>query len=209
MRKLRIVLLTAAILAPVPSLAQIKCWLNHEGVRECGNVVPPQFIQKGHEERNDQGLIVSTTERAKTEEEIEHEQADKQRRDAIAAEQEQLVRDQKAYDEMLLKTFETEQDLFRTRDSKLQVMNTSIELTRNSIERLYTTRTRMYQEAARLERSGTPVPVELHKDIETTQRQIRAHLGLIKSHEREQSALRAKFNVALQRFRELKQSPNQ
>lgn len=204
MRNLRIVLLTAAILAPVQSIAQIKCWLNKEGVRECGNVVPPQYVQEGHEERSNQGITISTTKRAKTKQEIEQQVTEQQRHDAILAEQRRLARDQKAYDEMLLNTFETEQDLFRARDSKLQVMQSTIELSRSSIERLYATRTRMYREAARLERSGKPVTPALHNDIETTQRQIREKREFIKSSEREQNALRATFEVALGRFRELK-----
>lgn len=206
MRNLRIVLLTAAILAPVQSIAQIKCWLNKEEVRECGNVVPPQYVQEGHEEISDQGLILSTTRRAKTEKEIQQELSEQQRRKAIVAEQERAARDQRAYDEMLLDTFETEHDLFRARDNTLQVMQSNIELTRSSIERLYATRTKMYQEAARLERSGKPVTPSLHNDIETTQRQIREQREFIKSREGEQSALRAKFEVALGRFRELKQT---
>ena len=64
----------------------------------------------------------------------------------------------------------------------------------------------MYREAARLERSGTPVTPGLQNDIETTQRQIREQRKLIKSREREQNALLAKFEVALGRFRELKQT---
>jgi hypothetical protein len=166
-------------------------------------------VQEGHEERSNQGLTISTTKRAKTKQEIEQQVTEQQRRAAILAEQRRLARDQEAYDEMLLNTFETEQDLFRARDSKLQVMQSTIELSRSSIERLYATRTRMYREAARLERSGKPVTPALHNDIETTQRQIREKREFIKSSEREQNALRAKFEVALGRFRELKPTSTQ
>ena len=31
--------------------ARMKCWTNNEGVRECGNSIPPEFAQKEHNKK--------------------------------------------------------------------------------------------------------------------------------------------------------------
>ena len=53
-----------------PANARIKCWTNQEGVKECGNTVPPEFAQKEHKEVSEQGVVMEEKERAKTEEEL-------------------------------------------------------------------------------------------------------------------------------------------
>jgi len=55
----------AAALLPLPASAGIKCWTNDDGVRECGNTVPPEYAQKSHRELTGEGITVSTTKRAK------------------------------------------------------------------------------------------------------------------------------------------------
>ena len=57
--------------ATLPAQAAIKCWTNKEGVRECGEKVPPEYSQSGFETRNTQGMVTEETERARTAEEIE------------------------------------------------------------------------------------------------------------------------------------------
>ena len=46
-----------------PASARFKCWTNHEGVRECGEKVPPEFAQQGHQEMSKQGVVVGKKER--------------------------------------------------------------------------------------------------------------------------------------------------
>ena len=50
--------------------AAIKCWTNKEGVRECGNAVPPEYAQQAHEEKSTSGMTIKRTERSKTPEEL-------------------------------------------------------------------------------------------------------------------------------------------
>ena len=57
---------------------KIKCWHNKDGVRECGNAVPPEYAQQQSEEKDKSGLTVKTQERAKTQEELEAERATRQ-----------------------------------------------------------------------------------------------------------------------------------
>lgn len=57
--------------SPQDALAgRIKCWTNDDAVRECGNVIPPQYSQQDHKEINRQGVTVATSRRAKTKDEL-------------------------------------------------------------------------------------------------------------------------------------------
>ncbi|MCK5432246.1 MAG: hypothetical protein KAJ03_05845, partial [Gammaproteobacteria bacterium] len=57
------------VMLSIPAQARIKCWENSDGVRECGEIVPPEYAQKSHKEISSQGITLEESERAKTEEE--------------------------------------------------------------------------------------------------------------------------------------------
>ena len=44
------------LVLPSQAHGRIKCWTNSEGVRECGNTIPPEYAQKSHEEVSEQGV---------------------------------------------------------------------------------------------------------------------------------------------------------
>ena len=58
-----------ALLLPFHAHA-FKCWTNNEGVRECGNVVPPEYAQQKTRTINERGITTEVKERAKTKEEL-------------------------------------------------------------------------------------------------------------------------------------------
>ncbi len=70
MRIALILVLVTGLSPSPPAHARIKCWTNKDDIRECGNVVPPEYSQKGHEELSDQGIVIDRKERAKTPEEL-------------------------------------------------------------------------------------------------------------------------------------------
>ena len=48
-----------------PAHARFKCWTNNEGIKECGEKVPPEYAQKGHQEMSTQGMVLEKKDRAK------------------------------------------------------------------------------------------------------------------------------------------------
>ncbi len=58
------------VMLSLPAQARIKCWENSDGVRECGEKVPPEYAQKSHKEISNQGITLDESERAKTDEAI-------------------------------------------------------------------------------------------------------------------------------------------
>src|SRR6056300_1076175 len=81
--------------------AAIKCWTNNEGIRECGNRVPPEFAQQGHQEISESGMVIEEQSRAKTKAEL----AEDAKQKALLAEKKRKQAEQKRTDNILLATF--------------------------------------------------------------------------------------------------------
>ena len=108
MRKHLTTVAIVIVLAAAPSAhAGIKCWTNKDGVRECGNSVPPEYAQQETETKDKRGLTIDKSERAKTLDELEAE------RQRAKIDQRLAVETQKraARDRVLLDTFSSEDDL--------------------------------------------------------------------------------------------------
>jgi chromosome segregation ATPase len=182
----------------------IKCWNNGEGVRECGNIVPPEYAQKSYRELNEHGVLIGQTPRAKTPEELEREQADRRKQAAEQAELSRIAQEQAKRDRVLLHTFTTEEDLVLARDGKIQTIEARIRHIESRIGKLDESLESLKSRAAVLERRGNNVPEELRKDITDIEREMADNRESIELWRAEQNDVRASFELDLYRFRELK-----
>ena len=200
LRTVLILAMVASLCLSVPTYARIKCWTNKDGVRECGNVVPPEYSQKGHEELSDQGIVVDKQTRAKTPEELEEDR----RLAAIQAEEDRKAREQEIADRVLLDTFASETDLILARDDKLAAIEQTIHVTESRIKKLQKTLNEIMATAAEMERRGKPPSETIQKDIDAVRQQINENRAYIKTLRKEQDAVRNDFKSDLARFKELK-----
>ena len=180
--------------------AAIKCWKNHEGVRECGNSVPPEFAQQGHQEVSEGGAKVSLTKKAKSIEELKAERRAQQ--EALAAQERN--REQAVVDRVLLDTFSSEDDMILTRDGQIAHLESQVKLTEGHIEKLEASLEELIQEAANHERRGKAPPEKLVKQIDSLHDQIRDNKTFIETKKLEQTHIAEKFAADIERFRELK-----
>lgn len=195
-------LLSFFISQPVMA-AKFKCWVNKDGVKECGTYVPPEYSQKRVETRGESGRVVEVKERAKNEEELAEEarQAElKKIEDAKIAEQNKL-------DSILLKTFTRERDIDMLRDSKINVLEGIINVTQANSKALTKKLALLHKQAANIERTGKKPPETLLDDIKATEDRIKENEASIKDKQAEQEIIRKKFAEDMQRFRFLK-NPN-
>lgn len=195
--------LAAALLAlgaPDASAAKIKCWTNSEGVRECGNVVPPEYAQKGHEELSKQGMTVDTQERAKTPEELEQERLKMEEEERQA----KLAEEQARQDQILLATFASEDDLKLSHEGKVRALDTRIKHTEALLKKLEDSHKSLVEEAAKQERSGKKISKDTLDDIKRIKQQINENKGFITQRENEKIELSKQFEAELARFRRLK-----
>ncbi len=189
---------------PLTASAGIKCWTNKDGVRECGDRLPPEYAQKGHEQISDSGVKAKVFEAAKTPEEI----AEARRLAAEEAERARIARiraaEQLADDQVLLRTFTTEEDLLLARDGKLAVIESRIKLAQNRVAKMETNLEQLTSQAAKQERSGRSVAKNLQERISKVRRRIDSHMAYIEARRNDQEGIRQQFQKDLERLQALK-----
>lgn len=200
MRIALILVLVTGLSPSPPAHARIKCWTNKDDIRECGNVVPPEYSQKGHEELSDHGIVVDRKERAKTPEELEEER----RLAAIQAEEDRKARKKEIADRVLLDTFASEDDLVLAQDGKLAAIEQTIHVTESRIKKLQKSLNEIMSMAAEMERRGKPPADGTQNEIDAVRAQIAENRAYIKTLRKEQDAVRDAFESDLTRFKELK-----
>ncbi len=183
------------LLATGPAVAggRIKCWKNKDGVRECGQFVPPEYAQQRIEIINERGIVVDVIEAAKSREQLAREAAERRRR-----------AEQKRRDEILLNTFTTERDIELARKSRIQAIESIIAITNSNTRSLKANLAKVQKRAADFERSGETPPKELFEEMESLKRQIKDNQDFVAKKQRDIIALEKRFDADLKRFRELK-----
>jgi hypothetical protein len=195
-------LITAVLLfiMAIPLQARIVCWTNKEGVKECGDKVPPEYAELGHKELDKRGFVVDETAREKTDEEL----AEEKRQAELLAEQERLAEEAARRDKILLDTFSSVDDIEMTRDGKIAAIQTSISLAEARNQKLQSELDKLVQQAANEERAGKPASEDLVKDIESLRRQINDNNNFIAEKQKEQDLVREASAKDVERFKELK-----
>jgi len=181
--------------------AGIKCWKNHDGVRECGNVVPPEYAQEGHEEKSKTGRTIGVQNRAESAEELAAEKAAQEAKVAADAEAKRRAE----ADRVLLATFSSEDDLIMARDGQLANVESQIKLSDAHIKKLDKSLDQMIAQAAEAEKHNKPVPKDVSGSIEGTRQQIADEKKFIAAKRAEEDEIRGKFAGDIARFRELHQ----
>lgn len=183
-----------------PAQARFKCWTNNEGIRECGETVPPEFAQKGHQEISTQGVVLEKQERAQTKEEL----AQAARMAAAEEEQQKLKDEQATKDKILLDTFTSVADIETVRDDKLAVIESSITLTNKRNEKTQEDLDKRIEAAAAAELAGNAPNEALLKDIEILRARIAKNKIFIDDKRAEQDAVRKAADADIERFNRLK-----
>lgn len=197
--------LSAPAAQPKKSSGAFKCWTNNEGVRECGEKVPPEFSQQGHEVRSETGLKLQETERAKTEEELAQDALKKQEEDAAKKAEQEKVRQ----DSVLLATFASIEDIERVRNDKVDALEVAITSTKARNTKIEEDLNKRIAAAAAEERAGKTPNEALLKDIESLRRQIANNQDFVNQKHTEQQAIQQDYEAKIARFKELQGGPAQ
>ena len=112
--------------------ARMKCWTNSEGIKECGDKIPPEYTDQGYQELSKGGIVIDEKERVKTKEELEKEK----KAAAIIAREEEKERNKRRHDRMLLETFTSIKEIETARDQKIEAVESTIKITQKRIVKL-------------------------------------------------------------------------
>lgn len=183
------------------SAAAVKKWVDDKGQTHYGYTIPPEYVDHGHSELDEQGLERRRIDPALTPEEIEAEKA----RQAMRAEQRRLIEEQQARDRILLNLYRNEDDLVMARDGKIAQIDSYIGLKHSEIRRLKTRLSDFQAAAAAAERSGRTLNPQQRANLESTQRSIEQAYATILGKEDEKQLIIGQFQQDLDRFRHLRQ----
>ncbi|MFB3100763.1 MAG: hypothetical protein ACE1ZM_04895 [Gammaproteobacteria bacterium] len=182
-----------------PAQARIKCWENSDGVRECGETVPPEYAQKSHREISNQGITLEESAKVKTEE----ERLEEKRLLAIQKEEEAKKAEAKAQDKILLDTYSNTDDIQMTSDGKVAALESTINLANKRNEKIQSALDKRTAAAAAEELAGKQPSEELLKDIRSLKRQVKNNDKFIADKRLEQEETRKEYANKIDRFVEL------
>lgn len=180
--------------------ARMKCWTNNEGVRECGDTIPPEYAQKSHQELGKGGIVREETKRAKTAEELKEEE----RLAKIEAEKKKKEEEKRKQDQILLQTFSSVEDIERARDERVTALEASIKLTQARSEKIQADLNKRIQSAADDERSGKKPSEALLNDIDSLKRQLKNNESFIADKRAEQEEIKKSHAADIAHFKKLK-----
>lgn len=176
--------------------SSIKCWTNKQKIRECGQVVPPEYAQQRIEVLNERGIVISVIPAAKSKAQLAA--------DARKARREKAKAKRRQQDHILLQTFTTERDLLISRETNLNAITGIINIARGNASTLKNNQASLQKKAGDYERSGKKVPDKLVKDINDIQRQVKENENYALQKEKERVEMVRRFDDDLKRFRKLK-----
>ena len=184
----------------VAHAGKIKCWRNSDNLRECGSNVPPEYSQQRIEIMNERGIVIEIKDAAKTPEEL----AEAARLAKIEKLRQQRITEQKRKDQILLQTFTVERDLVMSHEGKVAAIKSIIDITNSNTRSLQTNLSKLQKQAGDYERSGLQPPEQMTADMDDLLRQINDNNDFINKKNRATESLNKKFEIELERFRNLK-----
>jgi hypothetical protein len=193
-------LLFALFTVPAAQAGKLYRWVDADGSTHYTDKIPPDQIERSHQELSGTGIRTLTVPRAKTDEEVEEER----KLERLRAEQQRLIDKQQAADRVLLRTFRSEEDLIMARDGKLAAIDVMIKVTQGNIRRHQVKLSDLQHRAATREREGRTVTKVLLTNIDNTLRNINDAYANIERKEQGKNAIHQTFARDLKRFRELK-----
>ena len=172
------------------------CWQNKQKIRECGQVVPPEYAQQRIEVLNERGILIQVIGARKTDAELAEE--------ARQAELQKQETERRRQDMILLKTYTREEDLLGIRDKQVAAIDNAISIASGNLRVLNSNLALLQKQAADHERSGRPVPKSLISDMTALKQQIADNEKYLEEQEKKKQETRMKFAADIERYRKLK-----
>ena len=177
--------------------AAFKCWTNKDGVRECGNSLPPEYVKQRVEYLSEKsGRVRKVKEAAKTAEQIAAEE--RQRR--LERQKQKALAKQTAYDNVLLKTYLTIDDLLLSLHWKITTLDSRIQITKGRIDAERKKFINASRRAARFERQGKKIPQSITDSMKENSKTITHLKNKIKLLQEDKKAIYKKFEHDSVRF---------
>jgi len=174
----------------------IKCWTNADGLKECGNTVPREYYSQRIQYIDDKGITRKVKEREKTKE----ERNSQKNLDELLALETEKKRQAKEYDEVLLKTYLSIDDLLASLNSKLDIIQSRSVVLDSTIELKKRDFGNLVRKAANIERSGKKISKRLTSKLDTARKNLRNMQAQVIAQELNTKRIKSVFARDVERF---------
>ncbi len=196
------IILTGA--GPLASAGLYK-WVDEDGTVRYSDRLPADQVRRSHTELNSQGVVVSTREAAKSNEQLAAEAEARRKQEERDAEEARIKAIQQHKDQVLLMTFSSAEEIEHARENRLEVLDSVINLIKGNIEstqeKLANFQTRAHEAYIS---QGKEVPGGLAQKIEHFERKIQTRSRQLELKLDEREKIISKYQTDLARFIELK-----
>lgn len=191
------ILIIGLLLVSTAQAAKLYRWVDENGNVYFSDKVPPSESQHERKLLDKRGMVVESTSRAKTPEEIAREAELERRRQELK----RLAEEQKQKDELLLSTYQHEDDIILTRDGKLKAVDARTKILRTSLRYSQERLARMKANA------GAKPAKKVQEEIDKLEAQVKRSYRDIMALEQQKQEIRTSYARDLSRYRQLK-NPN-
>ena len=179
-------------------------WVDENGQIRYSDRLPANQVKKKHQQLNSQGVVLSTKEAAKSDEELAAEAEARRKREEQEAKEAALKEIQYQKDQVLLLTFSSEEELGLARDDRLEVLdsvinliNKSITSTQQQLQQLITSAEDIYLS------KGKEVPGGLAQKIEHFTGKLESRYAQLELKQDKKEQINKQYALDLARYREL------
>lgn len=184
-------------------------WIDEDGQVRYSDRLPPSQVKKKHHQMSKQGVVLSTTDEARSEEEVAEELEKQQALEKERAEQARLKQIQDQKDQVLLLTFSSAEEIDLARNDRIAVLDSVIRLIEKSIEATQVKLDELNASAEEVYLSqGKEVPGGLAQKIEHFSRKIENRQAQLQLKLDEKKKINEKFDFDLERYRLLTTEQN-
>jgi len=192
-------LVSALIVALPASAGKLYKWVDEKGNVHYSDRVPPEAAKLAREEKNQDGVTVKEVARAKTQEELAAEAAQRVKDE----EARKIAEAQAQADRALTLSYTSEDDLVRAREQELGVIEANMATAKLTIASQEKNLSELLAHAADFERNKKPVPQAVTDSIAHVRAQIEAQQKTLMEREASKQSVRDEYEAKLLRWREL------
>ncbi|MGH1470402.1 MAG: hypothetical protein ACRBCS_04370 [Cellvibrionaceae bacterium] len=170
---------------------------NKEGVTVMNSTIPPEYVQFGYEVVTVSGDVLEVVAPAPTKEELERT-AKQREREAELAE----------WDEYLLKRYSSAEEIEKAKERKVADFQGSMSILKGNANNIKNQIEAVQARAANIERAGRAVPKSILDNLTGLDGELKETERLIELRLDDQKKLEDKFDLDIERFREINSEQN-
>jgi hypothetical protein len=173
-------------------------WVDDKGVVHYGDSVPPEYSKQKRDVLNKQGVQVGTLDAEKSPAQVAEE-----------LRQRETLRQARARDDILLRTYISAEQIEQLRDQRLDLIEGQIKVTTQYLQSRRAKLVQLHMQSAFFLPYSTapnarPMPDQLAEDLVRTVNDIKLQEDNLRSKRADQETLRQQFHSDIERFKELK-----